>query len=89
MNDPGKARPYGGPLKIFDRPLHRDWIFWLFAITMVASSASGLEGLGSGEQIDPIAGLIDGFIKVGINYLIFGVIPSSIRARVRRRRATK
>ncbi len=76
-------------LKIFDRPLTRDWVFWLFATIVVASGASGLRGLGSGEQINPVAGLIDGAISVGINYVIFGVIPSSIRARVRRRRATK
>jgi len=89
MHTPNKDEPYSGLLKIFDRPLTRDWVFWLFAIVAVASGASGLRGLGSGEQINPIAGLIDGAINVGINYVIFGVIPSSIRARVRRRRVAR
>lgn len=89
MNDPAKTEHYSGVLKIFDRPLTRDWIFWLVAATVVAAGASNLRGLGSDDSIDPIAGLIDGAISVGINYVIFGVVLSKIRARVRRRRAAK
>lgn len=89
MVDPAKIESYSGVLKIFDRPFNRDWIFWLFAATVVAAGASNLRGLGSEDPINPIAGLIDGAISVGINYVIFGVVPSKIRARVRRGRVAK
>jgi len=89
MNDPTKTGPYSGVLKIFDRPLTRDWIFWLFAVIVVSSGADNLASFGSGESIDPLAGLIDGAISVGINYVIFGVVPSNIRAQIRKRRSPK
>lgn len=71
---------------VFDRPFRRDWIFWLFVVTVVAYAATRLNGMSSGETIEPVSGLIDAVFAIAINYVIWAVIPAVIRSRLRSRR---
>lgn len=43
---------------------------------------------GPGESINLVAGVIDGAIAVGSQWLVFNLIPRSIRKNIRARRAS-
>ena len=86
MTEKDNRNSYGGLLRVFDRPMSRDWIFWLFAVSIVSSLAPRIGSGGSGRAIEPVSGLIDATFAVAVNYVIWAVIPSRIRSRVRVRR---
>ena len=78
-------------LRDLDEPVTKDWIFWLWIITTVLSffNVINQRSAGAGESIDLVAGLIDGTIAIGSQWLVFNIIPRSIRKNIRARRALK
>lgn len=84
----------GGPL--FDSPAWRDWAFWL---GLILGGLTTFGSLGSSfDQIQPNLGFfttgalfalfIDASLQLAIAFLLFGVIPASIRKLWRRNQVT-
>lgn len=86
VSDKHAENPYRGLLRVFDRPLWRDWIFWLFVASIAASLVSRMGSNNPGQEVEPVSGLIDAAFVAAVNYVIWAVIPSTIRSRVRARR---
>lgn len=78
-------------LRDIDEPITRDWIFWLWIVATVLVVLNGLnqQSNGTGESINLAAGAIDGAISIGSQWLIFNLLPRSIRKNFRARRAPK
>jgi hypothetical protein len=78
-------------LRDLDEPVSKDWIFWLWIIMTVLSNLNVINQLstGPGESIDLVAGVIDGAIAVGSQWLVFNLVPRSIRKNIRARRSSK
>lgn len=79
--------PYRGLLRVFDRPVWRDWIFWLFIGITAASVARNFATGSSEEPVEPVSGVIDAIVTVGVTYVLWAAIPSAIRSRIRRKRS--
>jgi len=75
-----------GPLRVFDRPFWGDWVFWVFSAAVVASLGSSLARREVGEPFEPVSGAIDAVFSLAVNYVIWAVVPSMIRSRVRARK---
>jgi hypothetical protein len=73
---------------VFDRPIWRDWIAWLFFASLALRLASAVSSSNPNLPFDPVSGLIDATVTVGVNYFVFAVVPSAIRRSVRRRRGS-
>lgn len=72
----------------FDQPFVSDWIFWLFLVVGVVLPVASRLNQSSvlSESFDLVSGSIDAALIVVVNYVLFAVVPSSIRRRVRARR---
>jgi|LakMenEpi03Aug12_release.lakeMendotaPanAssembly.Ray.scaffolds.fasta_scaffold1232001_1 hypothetical protein len=84
------SNPRNFILRDLDEPVTKDWIFWLWIIMTVLSNLNVINQLSteSGESINLVAGAIDGAIAVGSQWLVFNLIPRSIRKNIRARRAS-
>ncbi|MFI2238097.1 hypothetical protein [Streptomyces chrestomyceticus] len=74
-------RRYNTVLRLYDAPLHRDWVFWLTVGLAALEAASVLTYPG------PASGLprwLDTLLAVLVFTLLFGVVPAWIRLGVRR-----
>lgn len=73
-------------MRVFDRPFWGDWIFWVFSAAIVVSLGPSIATREVGETFEPVSGTIDAVLSLAVHYLIWAVVPSVIRSRVRARR---
>jgi len=73
-------------MRVFDRPFWGDWVFWVFSAAVLASLGSSLATREVGETFEPVSGAIDLLFSLAVNYVIWAVIPSTIRSRIRARK---
>jgi hypothetical protein len=75
-------------IRHLDEPVHRDWIFWLWIIMTGLSVLGSVNSQSSNLSGSPdlVSGLIDGLILVLSQWLVFNLLPVSIRRKVRSRR---
>lgn len=73
------------------RPLYKDWIFWLWAVMCFAGIRSSLDYYPDGIRTDfeRLAFTFDVALVLGINSVLFLVIPAAIRGAIRRGRARR
>lgn len=73
------------------RPLYRDWIFWLWGLMTFVGIKSTLDYYPDGIRtgFDRMAFTIDVAIVLGVNTLLFLLLPAGIRRAVRRGRARR
>ena len=80
-------------IKDLDTPLYKDWIFWLWIIATVApmlntiNNASTTDPVTGTTSFDAVSGLVDAALLVGVQWLIFNLLPRSIRLNYRKGRA--
>jgi uncharacterized Tic20 family protein len=71
---------------IFDAPPWKDWVFWVFVLPTVYAAlieiGAFLEGTSNSETL-----IVALFATLIINFLIYALIPTTIRSAMRRRRA--
>lgn len=63
---------------MFDRPLYRDWIVWLGVVGVVS-------GLSYTSHNGP-ANIVDYLIAIGVQWLLWAMVPAAIRQGIRNRR---
>lgn len=76
-------------LSVFDRPLRKDWIFWLFVVSLAAPTTNAIINGDSSSPLNPVSGLIDAVFAVVVQYVFFALMPSRLRQRSRKKRALR
>jgi hypothetical protein len=78
--------------KLMDRPLVRDWIFWLWlgvSFVFVISGISQDYAGSAGNGFTAGAAFVDVVVRLGFTALLFLLIPALIRRAVRRSRSVR
>lgn len=98
----GSARRKNAFLGLFDLPVFKDWIVWLASAAIIVGIGNvvgdyqrpvmlgGLPMYGSTEfsiEGQEVAFLFDCVFAGGIQFLLFGLLPASIRRRYRQGKA--
>jgi hypothetical protein len=78
------------PFNLLRRPIYKDWIFWLWLLSLLAASplANSLTDDRS-QEINLVAGAIDFLIAFVIQTLIFLVLPAKLLRRSKQGLSTK
>ena len=79
-------------VKDLDTPLYRDWIFWLWIVATVLPMINTIDNASTQDPItgattfDVASGLIDAGFLLVIQWLVFNLLPRSIRLNYRKGR---
>lgn len=64
---------------LYDAPLWADWLTWLTAFGIFAGLTSVWNSYPTLEGSEAAAFAIDAILAVGLQFLLFGVLPGKIR----------
>jgi len=73
------------PFTLLDRPVIKDWIFWLWVATVLVAFVSSNRGSSlTTDGYNLVSGLGDALFALVINSVVWIGIPGSIRRRIRK-----